>query len=108
MIIDYPKNNYKSEFEIQSDIYQKLKSLGFDVRGEVRWRDKSYSSGFKQCSFDLVIFKDKKAIAIIEVKNNKKKIINKKSRQFIKYSQFNIPLFYSFSLNDVDDIINKL
>ena len=71
-----------------------------DVRGEVKFKDKSEIKGYRQCSFDLVIFKEKKATYIIEVKNNKKEI-SKNDRQFKKYSAFNLPLYYCYCVEDL-------
>lgn len=59
--INYP--DIPSEFEIQSRLFHALQSLGFDVRGEVR-------AGVRS-RFDLVIFRDKKPVRIIEVKKRK-------------------------------------
>lgn len=64
-MIQYPKKT--SEFEIHSSIFNKLKALGYDVRGEVTFINKN---GGRNARFDLVIFKNKNAILIIEVKRS--------------------------------------
>lgn len=59
--IVYP-NAAASEFEIQAYIYNRLQGMGVSVRGEVPSRTRG-------CRFDLVIFKNKTAILVIEVKS---------------------------------------
>lgn len=108
MNIKYP--NKLSEFEIHSDLYNKLKSLWFDVRWEVIDTSiKEISKNkkwFRKSRFDLVIFKNKIATHIIEVKNSKKHTMN--TRQNIKYSMYNLPILYCMWLDDIDWIIEQL
>jgi hypothetical protein len=113
MKIKYPKK--VSEFEIQAELYSLLKDEeGYDVRGEVRVDDRKQPKGYRQCRFDLVVYEDKVAKFIIEVKDRKPKNFNKNTRQFKKYSSFGIPLFYCFGLDEIPkfyqiayDIFNK-
>ncbi len=58
-IIPYPK--IKSEFEVQSKLFQKLKNLGYDARGEVPLEGTG--------RVELVIFENRIAKIIIEVKS---------------------------------------
>jgi len=104
MEIQYPEK--QSEFEIQATLFNKLVSLGYDVRGEVTYRDLSAKKGFKQSRFDVVLFKDKKAILIIEVKNYKKE--NFETRQDIKYRGFGIDVVYLSSLEGIDDLVSYI
>lgn len=97
--IYYPKAGNFSEFEIQAFVYQAIRSLGFDVRGEV------YSSN-GSCRFDLVVFNvSKKAAAIIEVKSSGAKAKSRSrvprlfradeseyDRQLRRYRRYSIPV----------------
>lgn len=108
MIIKYPDK--LSEFEIHSELYNKLKLLWFDVRWEVTDTSiKKYCKNkkwFRKSRFDLVIFKDKTATHIIEVKNSKNHTMN--TRQNIKYSMYNLPILYCMWLDDIELIIEQL
>ena len=63
--IPYPTGRV-AEFEIQAELYNKLKNEGYDVRGEVK---------AKKSRLDLVVFENKKAKCIIEVKSWKRKTV---------------------------------
>lgn len=60
-LLQYPKR--QSEFEIQAYLFSELKSLGLDVRGEVR--------AGRESRFDLVVFEERAATQIIEVKTRR-------------------------------------
>ena len=107
MKIEYPI--FISEFDTQAELCSRLKGLGYDVRGEVRLTDISQQKGYREFRFDLVVFKEKEAKIIIEVKrNSKKEGFNYNTRQFKKYSLFNIPLIYCFGIEDIEDTIKKI
>jgi hypothetical protein len=99
MIITYPDK--LTEFDIQSKICSFLINSWYDVKWEITVRNCSKIRWQKQCRFDLVIFKDKIAKIIIEVKNWSWKI---SKRQIIKYYKFWLPVF-SFNENDSLDYI---
>lgn len=102
--IKYP---YKeSEFEIQAAIFNRLKELGYDVRGEVTDIQPEREKGFRQSRFDLVVFENKKAKFIIEVKNYKKTNFN--TRQDLKYLQYEAELIYCSSINGIEDLIKYI
>ena len=61
--IKYPSS--LSEFEIQAYLYSSLQKLKFDIRGEVTSKTKAGEG----CKFDLVIYRNKKAIRINEQDN---------------------------------------
>lgn len=104
MKISYPKK--QSEFEIHSRLFQKLLDNGFDAKGEVIHINSSAPKGFRKCRFDIVIFENKIATKIIEVKNHVK--TNFDTRQDKKYSAFGIELIYCTSIEAVEDVIMYL
>lgn len=79
--IPYPDAN--SEVEVLIFIYNDLIKNGVDVRCEVTSKDRS-------CRFDLVIFNDKVAQRIIEVKRGKKTVAKMAQRD--KYNKYQIPV----------------
>ena len=101
-MIPYPEK--RTEFEVQSDMYQNLKSLGLNVRGEIT-ESKNISKlsnnkkGFKKCRFDIVVFNSENvAVLIIEVKRGVESNSNfTESRQYRKYKMYNLPLLYCWS-----------
>lgn len=104
MQIAYP--NKQSEFEIHSRLFQRLLDEGFDARAEVIHINKKAPKGFKKCRFDIVIFENKVATKIIEVKNYEK--TNFETRQDKKYSAFGIELIYCTSINSIESVIMSL
>ena len=63
---------------------------------------------FQILLFDLVIFKEDKAICIIEVKNGKKDVQNTETRQYKKYNQFGIKLVYCMNMNFVKQVAEEV
>ena len=61
------------------------------------------------CRFDMVILNQKRnvIIAIVEFKNKRKKEI-KKSKQYYKYLNYNLPLLYYTKLGQMDDLVKKI
>lgn len=100
--IDYPKKY--SEFEVQANLYAVLKfSYKLDVRGEV-----AIGQGSGKSRFDLVVFKDKKAVCIIEVKNQKREGLNTNTKQYKKYSSFGLRLFYCLNMSFVKPLAEEV
>lgn len=90
-----------SEFEIQADIYIKLKVHGIDVRGEVIWQQITSDGKTKRrekCRFDLVIFEGGKAVEIVEIKDNvtRHKSGVEHTRQGRRYPRFGIPVTFVY------------
>jgi len=100
-VINYPKR--QSEFEVQSHLYEILKSMGLNVRGEVK---------FEHCLFDLVIYdSENKPICIIEVKKRKEGYSidrYKKTKQYAKYTQYGVPLIVCGNYNDIIPTIERI
>ena len=81
----YPCESTPSEFEVQSFIFQTLKLMGWDVRGEVPVKGRSRR-------LDLVVFdKSKNPIRIIEVKRSKRSK-NSKTDQITEYRRYGVDL----------------
>jgi hypothetical protein len=104
----YPKKDIPTEFEVQAELYCKLKKLGFQVRGDVRREG---------CQFDLVIYdNDLNAKCIVEVKNwdqkdvkrKKDKVISGEKKQINKYKKFGITILMCYNQNYIDKIIKYL
>jgi hypothetical protein len=106
MIIEYPK--HISEFDTQAKLYSVLKEKGFDVFGELVIRDSNGKKGYKQFRFDLVVFENKIAKYIIEVKTDGTPEINKKHRQYKKYSLFNLPIIYCYGDKDIEKVVREV
>lgn len=97
-----------TEFEVQSNLYQTLSSLGFKVRGELRTRCGT-------ARFDLILFSDcGKPTMIIEVKRCSKdyrtKINTKQTRreQLTKYKEFGIPVRVVNGAKEAQNLIDEL
>jgi len=88
-MIQKPKR--PTEFELQADLYARLKAEKYDVRGEVS----AYHDGTGS-RMDLVIFVNGFASVVIEVKDTPHwdAVRGKKTRQRRKYEQYGIPLLY--------------
>lgn len=97
MNISYPKRH--SEFEIQALLFSALQLLGYDVRGEVK---------SSPCRFDLVIFRNKEAICIIEVKKWIKKKTPSKTKQYDRYMSYGLPLVYCGHIEDIQETVRKV
>jgi len=111
-MIPYP--DHKTEFEIQSDVYQFLLSEGFNVRGEISERKNirllsGNKRGQRTCRFDIVVFdKNNKPICIIEIKRSVKKKLPSEYKQYAKYSLYNIPVIFFWRDSLLDDLYQDL
>lgn len=108
--ITKPKGKHLSEFEVQAEIYFFLKSNGFDVRGELSFREKQLSNKVRLSRFDLVIFEGENATHIIEVKNKPVKHKNgvEATRQCWKYRTFGIPVTFVYGVEDGKRFVESL
>jgi len=107
--IKYPEN--ESEFEVQAFLYSALKKKCIDARGEV----KSHGSfGLRpskaSCRFDIVIFENKKAILILEIKARKIRHKNglKSTRQGTRYPNFGVPVQFIYGMSDAIKFLDAL
>lgn len=100
--IPYPQDN--TEFEIQCTIVTGLRNHGIDARGEVRGSD--------GCRFDIVIFKDKYPVEIVEIKTSQRKstrfkdgFLNEDKAQLKRYEQYGIPITMIYGLEQAKKFI---
>lgn len=94
-----------SEFEMQAELYFRLKRLGFDVRGEVTAMYQGERS-----MFDLVVFVNNQGAVIIEVKNSRADALRygKKTRQNRKYKAYDLPLVYYTTATPIESVIAEI
>jgi len=80
----------ETEFEVQAYIWNELRSLGINARGEV----KSKFCGRAMVRFDVAVFDDKGVLSgIIECKREGKTGDNwTETRQGTRYAQFGVPI----------------
>ena len=99
-----------SEFEVQATLYAILKfNYKIDVRGEVPYKMQSFKElKISSSRFDLVIFKNDKAMCIIEVKNGQRAKANTNTRQHKKYSQFGLKLVYCMNMTFVKNVVEEV
>ena len=101
--IYYPIKEKKiSEFEVQSDLYQELKKLGFNVKGEVK---------AKYSRLDIVVFDNlNNARIIIEVKSRlRPRATIRKYKRVQKYEElFNLPVLVCINHDQIDETIKKV
>jgi len=115
--IDYPKHS--SEAEIQAELWKILKNIGYDVRLEVvHLREKNITNKLKRVKsrFDLVVFDNKKAVCIIEVKKDipirNKQLKGAKHhqsyRQIEKYAKYEAELVFCIGERSINKTIEKV
>lgn len=107
-------DDYKTEFEVQAYIYNSLCELGLVVKGEVvyetsRRKTKDKTRGEK-CRFDLVIYENRKAIRIIEVKARQVSHKNglEATRQSRKYRSFGVPVTFVYGIDDAIEFVRLM
>ena len=92
-----------TESDTQAELYARLKKDGFTVKSAVGVAQKRSLGGV---SFDLVVFKDKTAVAIIEVKSTTKGPEEDldATMQGLKYRSFGIPVVLFWDMSFYDDL----
>lgn len=90
-----------SEFEIQAELFWKLKAAGLDVHGEVVWEHRTKQGTIKRCEkcrFDIVIFKDGAASEVLEVKDGKVRHKSgvEQTRQGKRYTRYGVPVTFIY------------
>lgn len=103
--VAYPTRDM-NEFELHAWLYGKLKNIGLDVRGEVRWFDPVERI---QCRFDLVIFENKRPHQIIEVKPPaaKRGKSVEDTRQGRRYRLFGVPVTFVYGAEDAKALLGS-
>jgi hypothetical protein len=108
-----PRPDVITEFDIQAELFVKLKNDGFYVEG-----DRRYHSGNQRvfpkmynliCRFDIVVYRHNKAIAIIETKRpDIAKTQTLDTYQGVKYRQFGVPVVQFYDIADYQKLIEFL
>lgn len=102
-----PVDSNPTEFEIQAYLFGELIRLGYHVRGEV-------ATKCGTCVFDLVIYRDRVPIRIIEVKKcaaigctrkARRSEQRKRESQVDRYSAFGVPVDSVCNLSSAKDYI---
>lgn len=98
---------HASEFEIQAELYLRLKNLCLNVRGCVPgWCD---DNGMHRVFLDLAIFDDdNELVLIIECKNGKAQKMSDQSRQKRRYSMLGVPLIFCPNYESIEDTIRAV
>ena len=100
------RDSNPTEFEVHAAIYSALKAIGFDVRGEIQYKDMKTRRLYR---FDLVIYKHWVASEIIEVKAFPVRHRNglENTRQARRYRQFGIPVTFVYGEIDAKEFIEQ-
>lgn len=95
--------NRMTEFEVQAYLWNALRQIGFNVRGEV----KAKYAGRGSVRFDLAVFEDGKLAGIIEVKATKirHRISWEATRQGYRYNQFGVPVQIVYGYEEAQDLV---
>jgi hypothetical protein len=101
--IKFPRKH--SEFEVQAELYSKLKLAGYNVRGEVEAKQ----IGRRGCRFDLVIFDGEEARIIIEVKS-RRRLLDRQldTPQLRRYRSWNIPVLLCRCMDEIEPTFNNV
>ncbi len=101
--IPYPPK-HQSEFEVQSALFQQLKLLGYNVRGEVSYQKDART----YARFDLVVYQRGVRPIIIEVKRERKIRNAGAIKQLKKYAVFNADILFCFGAQQVAETVSKV
>lgn len=93
------KNNIRNSSQIQCELFRILKNDGYDCHVELR---------YDNCRFDLVVAYNDVIFVIVECKDTKRTCINKKTRQYIRYSNFNAKLIYCLNEEKISSVIKLI
>jgi hypothetical protein len=87
-----------TEFEVQAYVWNRLKSLGVNARGEVKTKYKKRS----YVRFDIAIFDGGSLSHIIEIKRSaiKHKTSWEDTRQGQRYNEFGVPVTILYGMED--------
>ena len=97
-----------TEFEVQATLYNELRRLGHNVRGEVpvRYGERG------MCRFDLAEFVDGKLVGIIEVKSapitHKTAAGWNGTRQGKRYGEWGVPVRIVYGMKEAVDLIGRV
>ncbi len=89
------------EANIQAECYHRLRQLGIKSCLEYK---------HDHCRFDMVVLKGTEIIAIVEFKNRKDRnaVVNKNSRQYLRYSKYGVPVIYCMHRLEIDKTVEAI
>lgn len=100
-MINEPKHD--SEFEVQAFIWNGLRGLGINVRGEVT----VLIARRQKVRFDLAVFKEEALVGIIEVKARpvSHKTTWHQTRQGVRYASFGVPIRLVYGMDQAAQLL---
>lgn len=105
--ISYPVKH--SEFEVHAELYDRLRALGYDARGCVPARCRDDKGRQPRCHLDLVVFRERQPVVIIEVKNgNGTSFVMNDTQQARRYLKFGLPVIQCPNMNWVSVTVEKV
>ena len=107
-----PYHAHASEFEVQAELYRRLRGMGLDVRGEVKtqFEQKTKRDRASACRFDLVLYENKTAVHIFEVKRHATRHKNgvEATRQSQRYRTYGLPVTYVYGMADIPEALASI
>lgn len=97
-------DGHECEFSVQAFLYTDLLEAGFDVRGEVPWRNKKARMS---CRFDVVIYEFGRPVWIVEVKARpvSHRTVVEDTRQGRRYRMFGVPVTFVYGPEDAQRFV---
>ena len=98
--------DHESEFEIQAELYSRLRIDGFEVRGNVPQTFQLGNKDTIDVIFDLIVTSGKKTLAIIEIKTKDSVPCIKfdETTQGMKYRAFGVPVILFWDMAHYQDL----
>jgi hypothetical protein len=96
--IPYP--SHLSEQEVQTKLYTLLQKNGLDARCQVWSHD-------HKCLFDIVVFRKKLPILIIEVKRKGSLLLGRKGEQMYKYRQYGVKVISCQGEDEINQAVRS-
>lgn len=98
--IPYPAHD--TEFEVQAWLYNELRRMGFETRGEIKapYSKKSKGQKARFCRFDIVVYNKQLPVVILEVKaaTVRHKTCVTDTRQGTRYPHFGVPVMFVYGM----------
>lgn len=92
-----------TEFEVQAFLWNELRKLGINARGEVKakYAKRAY------VRFDIAIFKNGSLTQIIEIKRSKinHKTTWRQTRQGTRYNEFGVPVVIIYGMEEAKNFL---
>lgn len=102
------KPAFETEADLQCDLAAKLRGDGFNISVGLNYR--ALARDGRGLVFDIVVFRSKAAIAIIEIKRTSDghRVALDQTIQGFKYRHFGVPVVLFWDLNEYDQLKNFL